>query len=186
MPNLLDSVVRGRNLSGPALLVTQDPVKSYGFQRMLENKGIPTVVVAPMDMERINRLGSALKPSTVVGFQRDLDDSYRKLMPFLKPPDDFGGAGIGKAIRFTGQGDTFSFTGSDGKTITLPIPSGLNLPNDTWNSFKPWTPTGNVGGVRTEDLEWVFVDKGDWPVMTSFSLLYQINTFAEREGGETE
>ena len=182
MPNLLDGVVRSKNPSGPALLVTQDPVKSYGFQRMLENKGIPTVVVAPMDMERINRLGSAVKPSTVVGFQRDLDDSYRKLVPFLKPPDDFGGVGIGTADRFTRQGDMFSFPGADGKTITLPIPSGLNLPNGTWNSFKPWKSTGNVGGVRTEDLEWVFVDKGDWPVLTSFGLLYQINTLAEEEG----
>jgi hypothetical protein len=42
-----------------------------------------------------------------------------------------------------------------------------------FNSFKPWMPKGDAGGVDTKQLEWVFVDKGNWPVMTFFTLAYQ-------------
>jgi tetratricopeptide (TPR) repeat protein len=178
MPELLNDLTVGKNLSGPALLVAQDPVKSYGFQRMLENKGIRTVITSPVDSKQLAELGNVLKPSAVVGFPRDLDDIQRKIMPlrklepFFKPPDKFGGAGVGPSIPITRQANTFSFPGTGGKIVTLPMPSGFNTPSATWNSFKPWTPKGHVGGVRTKDLEWVFVDKGNWPVMTFFTLAY--------------
>jgi hypothetical protein len=116
-----------------------------------------------------------------VGFKQDLDDSWRKIVPFF-PPDKFGGAGISSSIPVKRQGDTFGFPDRNGRTVTLPLPPIFKAPDVSWNSFKPWMPKGNAGGVRTEDLEWVFVDKGDWPVMTLFTLAYE--PAAARGGGK--
>jgi len=40
-----------------------------------------------------------------------------------------------------------------------------------WDWGEPWNPKGNAGGVDT-NMDWVFVDKGKWPVTTFFTLAY--------------
>ena len=49
--------------------------------------------------------------------------------------------------------------------------------------FTPTYPKGSPGGISTEELARSFVDKGNWPVLTFFGLLYQTNTFTGKEGG---
>jgi len=185
MPDLLKDLTGGKPFSGPVLLVTQDPVRGFAFERMLNNRGIATVVMPPVDKEQLSRLGSVIRPSALVGFSRDLDDITkiptirRQFPPFW--PDDHGGGAAGLAMPsfrspVTIQGNTFSFPGSKGGTVTLPLPPSFAVPTNTWNNFKPWTPPptpSGPGGVDTKQLEWVFVDKGPWPVMTFYTLSYE-------------
>jgi len=175
MPRLVEDIA-GKATRGPVAIVAQDPVKSFAFQRMLDNKGIPSVVVPPTDKQQFDLLRT-LSPRAVVGFRQDMDAPiYRKPLPSF-PPDKGGGAGgIGSSIPVIRERDTFSFPGTGGTTAPLPLPSRFEIPKETWNSFKPWTPPPSFngpGGVDTKQLEWVFVDKGHWPVMTIFTLLYE-------------
>jgi tetratricopeptide (TPR) repeat protein len=71
------------------------------------------------------------------------------------------------------------------------IPPGIETPQVTlpeikqnWNwgkSYIPTYPKGAPGGISTEELAKSFVDKGNWPVMTSFGLFYQAGPSAESE-----
>jgi hypothetical protein len=176
---------------------------------MLENKGIKSVTVPVVDSDQLSRLERLVSPRAVVGFPRDLDDIRRKLVPFGPPPPRptpppavigrFGGQDIPGAFPPTptpprggggaaalrpslalSKAGTFTIPGADGKPVTLPLPPSFETPLNAWDSFQPWTPRANVGGIRTEDLEWVFVDKGTWPVMTFFTLAYEPS--APKEG----
>jgi tetratricopeptide (TPR) repeat protein len=181
MPKFMDDVTSGMKLSGPVAVVAQDPVRSYAFVRMLQNKGISTVVTASLDEDQLQHLGSVIRPERIVGFDQKLDDNWRKIVPFF--PDDHGGGGgavaSGTPVRVSQS--TFSFPGSDGQTVTLPLPQSFAAPKTDWNQFKPWTPRGDVGGVDTRQLEWTFVDKGVWPVMTVFTLAYEPTTTARTD-----
>ena len=70
--------------------------------------------------------------------------------------------------------DPISVVHPQGGTVTLPLPTGFGSPTATWDWARPFSPRGDVGGVRTSDLEWAFVDKGDWPVVTFFTLAYAV------------
>ncbi|MCX6844395.1 MAG: hypothetical protein NTX53_19205, partial [candidate division WOR-3 bacterium] len=172
MPRFMDDITSGRKLSGPIAIVAQDPVKSYAFDRMLQNKGISTVVTPSLDRDQMEHLGSIMRPERIVGFDQKLDDNWRKIVPFFPPGGGGGGASVGSSNPVTIDRNTFSFPGSDGRTVTLPLPRSFTTPTD-WNQFKSWMPKGSVGGVDTKQLEWTFVDKGVWPVMTMFTLGYE-------------
>lgn len=180
LPELVKAVSPSSGRDNPVLIVGQDGVRAFACERMLTNRGISTVVTPPVTTEQLERLGSALQAGAIVGFQRDLDDSWRKLVPTNpSPPDppkwtprDRRNREWGMPLPTTTSHFPPPPPGASGTTVTLPVPSGFNAPSGAWDSFKPWTPKGNAGGVRTEDLEWVFVDKGSWPVMTFFTLAY--------------
>jgi tetratricopeptide (TPR) repeat protein len=180
MPKFLDEIVSGRKATGPIAIVAQDPVKSYAFERMLLNRNVQTVVTPPLSNDQLQHLGSVVRPERIVGFDRKLDDNWRKIVPF---PDDHGGGGgaVASGLPVKIDQNTFSFSGPGGRTVTLPLPSRFDAPREAWNSFKTWTPPPTVtgpGGVDTKQLEWVFVDKGQWPVMTIFTLGYEPPTIA--------
>ena len=167
----------------PVAIVGQDPVRSFAFERMLHNRGIPTVTTPAVDAGQLADLGDLLRPTAVVGFHYDLDDTARKVIAPVWP-DDHGPGGAAALARPTfptiNDDRTFTFPGSDGSPVRLPLPTGFDRPGASFDWGQPFTPKGDVGGVRTSDLEWVFVDKGDWPVVTFFTLAY---TPLEAEGG---
>jgi len=174
MPDLFKEVASGNRKQGPVLLVSDDPIRSFAFERMLQRQQIPAVVAPPFDTQRLSQL-NRIQPRAVVGLPRDLDDTWRKIVPF-RPPDKNGGAAAVSRLPsppIIRQENTFTFPGSNGRSVTLPLPQQYRIPNTSWDWGKQWAPKGNVGGVRTEDLEWVFVDKGNWPVITFFSLGYE-------------
>ena len=178
MPNLLNDVMGRTQTGAPVLLVGQDAVRASAFGRMLDVRGIPNLTVAPTSLEQLQRAAWSRSP-LVVGFRRDLDDSWSKMGDPPNWPDDHGGGGgaaTGSHVPITIQQNTFSFPGTGGQKVTLPLPRSFTVPTQRWDSFRPWTPpptpTG-PGGVDTKQLEWVFVDKGNWPVVTFFTLAYE-------------
>lgn len=181
MPDLMKEATSKAPAGKPVLLVSQDPIKSFAFEHMLNHRGMSVFAAPPLKQEELERLSSVLSPGALIGFQRDLEDTRRKLFlrpaesKYFPPPDKGGGTGtaLTAGIPVIKQGSGFVFPGVDGRSVTLPLPPNFNTPASSWNSFKPWTPKGDVGGVRTQDLEWVFVDKGEWPVMTLFTLAYE-------------
>ena len=55
---------------------------------------------------------------------------------------------------------------------------------DWGKSFTPTYPKTTPGGISTEELARSFVDKGNWPVMTSFGLFYQAISPMESQKAE--
>jgi hypothetical protein len=176
MPDLLKEVVAAPATRGPVMLLGEDRVKIFAFERILRNQGLDAVSGPPLSNDQLLRVASTVDLRAVVGFQYDYDDIARKMaVPWW--PDDHGGGGGAVAVKplipIAVQESTFSFPGADGRSVTLPLPSQYRTPNASWSWARPWTPKGDVSGVRTEELEWVFVDKGTWPVVTFFTLAYE-------------
>lgn len=69
--------------------------------------------------------------------------------------------------------------------IEVPQIKGITIkdtPKWDWGKrFTPTYPKDSPGGISTEELAKSFVDKGNWPVLTFFGLLYQTNTSLEKE-----
>ena len=76
------------------------------------------------------------------------------------------------------------------KSLTTRVESlQPNLPQSKQNwdwgtSFTPTYPKTAPGGVSTDELARSFVDKGNWPVMTSFGLFYQAISSMESQKAE--
>jgi len=88
-----------------------------------------------------------------------------------------GGAGVGSdpLSGFTGKASPPGF-GSGGTGVPrLDAIRAASQSKAAWDWGKPWAPKGDAGGVDT-NMDWVFVDKGDWPVTTFFSLVYEAPT----------
>ncbi|MCX7047717.1 MAG: tetratricopeptide repeat protein [Candidatus Sumerlaeota bacterium] len=170
MPELMKAVTPNSG-GGPVVVMGQDRVRSFAFERMLNNQGISSVGTSPLNQKDLDRLRMAINPASVVAFKTDLNDMRRKLLPVF-PPVDHGGGG-GASVSPSGiAANMLQMPRSDGNMVKLPLPSSLQTPSGNWGAFQPWTPKGNVGGVDTKQLEWVFVDRGDWPVITFFTLAY--------------
>lgn len=61
------------------------------------------------------------------------------------------------------------------KATVLPqVPSQITPKVDWGKPFTPPYSKGAPGGISTEELARAFVDKGNWPVRTTFGLLYNI------------
>jgi len=152
-----------------ALIVSQDPFRTNLLQSELNKYGFQTKVI-PLGADPqiaakqwgadviLGIKGSPEIKGTQIGQipvedpSRKFYDDVRKKLPPPFPPDKGGGAaGIPK--------------------LTQP-PIQQNW--DWGKSFVPTYPKGGPGGISTEELARAFVDKGNWPVMTSFSLFYQV------------
>jgi len=148
-------------------------VRSFAFERMLNNQGVSSVTLPPQGSDKLQSLVGTYAPRAVVGFQPDWDDIRRKLAPCPgcggPPPPPPGAVDLNMATKSSFRSPA---TQPGGITDLYRLPRAEALTKD-WNWGNQWVPRGDVGGVRTEDLEWVFVDKGDWPVVTFFTLGYE-------------
>ena len=179
MPELMKEI-KPISPASPVPLIGYDPIKSFAFDRMLNNKGIKTIPISPLSDDQFKQLERLVLPVPTILFNRDIG-AYEILKPRVPIFWDDGGGGGGAArinpIRpiapINIQRDTFSFPDKFGKTITLPLPDSFRMPQQHFNNFKPFVPIGKVKGVETEQLEWVFVDNGQWPVITFFTLAYE-------------
>lgn len=72
-------------------------------------------------------------------------------------------------------------------TTDIKMPQIKTVPWDWGKPFTPTYPKGAPGGISTEELAKSFVDKGNWPVMTSFGLFYETGhstKYQNEKGGE--
>lgn len=145
------------NLAGglprSALLVAQDPFRTSLLQTELSKRGFQTHV-APPGTTDLQRLATQSEANVIVGIKQAELVSQPKYAPF--PP---GGGGGGAVVRAGGRD---------------PRPPIIGKPFDDWTWGKAFTPMpkGALGGVSTKEIAKAFVDKGNWPVLTAFSLLY--------------
>lgn len=150
------------DLPRSALIVSQNPFRSSLLQSELSKYGFQTKVsLSGMDPHmEAERVGA----DVMLGIRSE-DPSkkyYYDIMrkSFLNPPDKGG-------------------TPSVIQQITKP----QTKQNFSWG--KPFVPTfgkGAPGGISTKELAESFVDKGNWPVITSFGLLYKATISLERIG----
>ena len=94
-------------------------------------------------------------------------DPNRKFFP---PPGAAGGAiPLGKTTPAFGQGPPnppHKMSVPAGKAGSTAGSTGMPL------NWQNWVPKGDAGGVDS-NMDWVFVDKGNWPVATFFTLGYE-------------
>jgi tetratricopeptide (TPR) repeat protein len=157
---LLEDVRNARTTAGSVAIIARDQTKAFAFQRMLENSGIPARSTAISTPAELNRFAAAIRPSAFVAFERTRTDDLLGLPtracpgptcpppPCVVPPCSPG--------------------------ASQPVQAGVSP--SALDSFVIWHPKASVGGVRTEDLGWAFVDTGAWPVTTVFSLAYETPT----------
>jgi tetratricopeptide (TPR) repeat protein len=147
-----------------ALVVAQDPFRANLLQQELHKYGFETRIISPtMDVQSeakkwgadviVGIKGSKTPPPLKIQEIKQ-NTYYDDLRKYLPPPDNDNGGGGGAA----------------------------GIPQ--WDWGKPFThtyPKGAPGGVSTEEIAKSFVDKGNWPVLTSFSLFYNAGYFAKKE-----
>jgi hypothetical protein len=46
-------------------------------------------------------------------------------------------------------------------------------------NYTPFTPSGEAGGIDSKYIGMAFVDRGNWPVLTSFGLCYKMISLGE-------
>lgn len=167
---------------GYVVILEQDHVKSFAFQLMMNRAGICTTTIQSLNTNQLENLSKVLGANSIVGFKWD-EDNIKHMMnppPWLPPG---GGGGMAAFSVISGQKDISNSSPLPSTPYVKNLESSIRLTVDLligprsastgFEALRPWMPKGNVGGVRTEDLDWIFVDKGDWPVMTFFSLLYE-------------
>ncbi|MDI7258596.1 MAG: tetratricopeptide repeat protein [Thermodesulfobacteriota bacterium] len=146
-----------------ALIVSQDPFRTNLLQSELSKYGFQTKVIPPgSDPQTIAKQWDA---DIILGIK----GTYGTPKIDLKLPqlpryrtDDFGPPG------------DFPPPMRPPAAIGTPqmIQPQIQQPLDWGKPFIPIYPKGSPGGISTEELAKSFVDKGNWPVLTSFSLLY--------------
>ena len=155
-----------------ALVVAQDPFRANLQQQELHRYGFETRVVSPtVDIQpEAKRWGADVilgikRASEIKDPSKQFHDDVKRKVPPPFPPDGFSGGAAG--------------------TRAPQIAQPQIKPDWDWGKpFVPTYPKGAPGGISTEELAKSFVDKGNWPVLTSFSLFYQVGTFAEGENDE--
>jgi hypothetical protein len=181
LASMVDKGIKSpEGLTRTALIVSQDPFRTnllqselgkYGFQSKVvlldidaqtEAKRIGADVILGIKADKSLQFGPNLTP--VVMSQKQYDDNWKKLIPMFPPDKGGGAAGIPNLP----------------KVSELPIQQNW----DWGKSFIPTFPKGAPGGISTEELARSFVDKGNWPVMTSFSLFYMPATSIESKDEE--
>jgi tetratricopeptide (TPR) repeat protein len=160
---LVAKVVRDfKRRQGPpptALLIAGDPFRTSLLQTQLLFSGVLTrTLPATRD---VKAEATTLRAAVILGVQPSAAWKRRRaaLPPPLCPPfcDDSGGGGAAVA----------------------PAPAPPALPGWEWGKpFVPGHRKGDLGGISTEELARAFVDKGNWPVMTAFGLLYGVRSGA--------
>jgi hypothetical protein len=110
------------------------------------------------------------------------DDIGKKIPPPF-PPDKRGGAAVGTNWDDVGKKFPPPFPPGGGGAAVAPmsIQPAVKQNWDWGKQYSPSYPKDSPGGISTEELASSFVDKGNWPVLTSFGLLYQTNTVTEKE-----
>lgn len=166
LASMADKTIKSTpSLSRSALIVSGEQFRSNLLQSALNKYGIQSKVVPPTaDIQtEAKRFGAdvilGIKKTTEMRMpQLPTEDPTKKYFDFRKPyappfPPDKGGGGAGIG--------------------TLPTAPPQIKQNWDWGKqFIPVSPKGAPGGVSTEELARSFVDKGNWPVLTSFSLFY--------------
>jgi len=178
LASMVDKGIKGTQGSERnALIVSQDSFRANLLQSELSKYGFQSKIVSPgSDLQAIARQYGAdvilgIRGTTQIKMPQmgaisvegpskklyDVDISKKFPPPF---PPDKGGGGAG-----------------------IPRIDQPTIPKD-WNwgkPFAPISPKALPGGVSTEELARSFVDKGNWPVMTSFSLFYSTTPIAEEQ-----
>jgi len=146
-----------------ALIVTQDPFRGSLLQTELSKRGFQSHV-APPGTTDLQRLATQSGANVIVGIQQAELVSQPKYAPF--PPGGGGGGAAG---------------GAGGRDPRPPI---IGKPFDDWTWGKAFTPVpkGVPGGVSTKEIAKAFVDKGNWPVLTTFGLFYPLAPSAPAHG----
>ena len=150
-----------------ALIVSQDRFRANLLQSELSKHGFQTKVVPPgiNPQTEAKRLGADVILGIKDPSKKFYDDIERKIPPPFPP----GGPGSG------------------GTAISAPqmVQPQVKQNWDWGKSYIPTYPRGGPGGISTEELARSFVDKGNWPVMTSFGLFYEATTLgSESEKGK--
>jgi len=168
-------------LSRRALIVGQDSFRSNLQQQELHKYGFETKLVSPTS--DIQNEAKGWGANVIIGIKGTsqielqgigripidntskyyLDDITRKIPPPFPPGGGGGAAGVPKISQPSIQ--------------------------QNWDWGKPFIPTypkGSPGGISTEELARSFVDKGNWPVLTSFGLLYQTSISLGEKGEEAK
>ncbi|MCR4321532.1 MAG: tetratricopeptide repeat protein [Candidatus Brocadiaceae bacterium] len=163
LASMVDKGIKSSGSTRSALIVSQDTFRTKLLQSELSKYGFQTKVIPPgTDPQAAARQWGAdvilgVKGTPEMKFPQKTsmplgnslqkypgNDNYRKVQPLL-PPDNGGGGG--------------------------------GIVNQNWNWGKQFTPTYSKGlppgGVSTEEIAKAFVDKGNWPVLTTFSLFYK-------------
>jgi tetratricopeptide (TPR) repeat protein len=181
MASMVDKGIKPADgLPRSALIVSEDPFRTSLLRSELSKYGFQTKVISPIaDPQKVAKDWGAdvvlgIRGTTemkIAGINQDnIDDPSRKYfdsrrIPPPFPPDKGGTAGAGG----------------------FPTTRSLLTPN--WDWGKPFVLTsvgGNPGGISTKELARSFVDKGNWPVLTSFGLFYgstSSGAASEEKGG---
>jgi len=161
---VVSMVDRGIKPSGAtarsALVVGDDPFRTGLLQTELGRHGFQTKVVPPLG--DIQSQAKGIGADVIVGVKGETRlplfehvpsptepskqywDAIWKRVPPPNWPDDHGGGATG-------------------------------VPAQNWNwgrQFVPQVQAGGPGGISTKELARVYVDRGNWPVITTFTLLY--------------
>ena len=152
-----------------ALIVSQDSFRTKLLQSELSKYGFQTKVILPGDdaqgiakqwgadvilgikeATQIKIPQAGLSPIHDYSTKPPGPDMGKRIPPPFPPDKEGGAAGISQMSQ----------------------PTIRQQDCDWGESYIPVLPKGGPGGVSTEDLARSFVDKGNWPVLTSFSLFY--------------
>ncbi len=146
------------------LVVSQDPFRANLLQSQLSLHGFETIIVP--DINSAQRLGQTLNADVILGVTRTKEQAF------------MGGSNV-KQPRQSISGPT------------IKMPSSATPPN--WqdsNWGKPYVPPSRSevppGGVRTEDIANAKVDRGNWPVLSLFSLGYGMAPEPIMERGQND
>lgn len=150
-----------------ALIVSQDRFRANLLQSELSKHGFQSKVILPgIDPHAQAKQWGA---DVILGIKDPSKTFYDDIERKIPPPFPPGGGGGGGAAISTPQ-----------------MAQPQVKQNWDWGkSFIPTYPKSAPGGISTEELARSFVDKGNWPVMTSFSLFYEATTLgSESEKGK--
>ncbi|HAV42562.1 TPA: hypothetical protein DCX15_00895 [bacterium] len=158
----------------PAYYTSVDrPLPEIGALASTVDKGIKpegslprTALIVSQDPFRTNLLQSELNK---YGFQA-------RVVPPTNDPQRVArdtGADVILGVKSEKYYDPTDIARKTPPPFPPPDRGGAAVPSWDWGTpFIPTYPKGGPGGISTEELAQSFVDKGNWPVMTNFTLLY--------------
>jgi len=155
-----------------ALIVSQDPFRTNLLQSELTRYGFQTRVISPgIDPQIAARQWGA---DVILGIRGTTEMKAPQLgrIPIEDPSKKYPDVDIGKKFP-----PPFPPDKGGGAAGIPPMTQPPITPRWDWGkSFIPPSPKGGPGGISTEEIAKAFVDKGNWPVMTFFSLFYTITS----------
>lgn len=177
VPALANDLGRSVGQKGSVMIVG-NTMQAHAVNQMLKHAGISSFMMPPSTEAGLATMRDRLRPSAVVGFKPPtLDDDHRRGATFLPrfPKPNPAASPLGPSFSPSPRSPFRSNEVAQGAASAAGTAvGGASLPAhaaSNWNWGRTWAPSGRVGGVDM-NMDWAFIDKGDWPVVTFFTLAY--------------